>query len=489
MKKNLTANSAGLMFIVIFFLSTITMLFIIEFRFLKDIITDYEESIRQVAVNKTNLFLNDLLAVTEGAARKLAGQNKKEDGLKELAFFDHRITGAYILEAGGRVVGQTADTPPGDLPLDREWEKMPHQGSQVLGVHANNGVQMVVTVITPLGKEWLAIDYSIADFQQELSQEFLGNTCKVAVFDNHNYPVMWPFEREALEQFTGREEIFFTNHLQYDVSSQEVGQPPWKLYFFLRANYFDTYRIITIMFLLFALYCSLYQFLVELWGVNSANSYFENIDFTIFNYVNEGVIISNNAGRVIFANKAAHDIFTAKGPLKGVKLQEILGHIGDVPGKQNKYGTLTLKTADRLLQAIHSPIIKKSKVLGALTVIGVNTREEETCSRVLSRLMEALSQGVVYVDRNHKVVQANLMARCYLGSLDTGMSIDAVDPELAGFIYRNMGSRSIQRVQLASRNLTCEVIFVYDEEGVYAGTLVLINGPEGTGPKQDGAQV
>lgn len=82
------------------------------------------------------------------------------------------------------------------------------------------------------------------------------------------------------------------------------------------------------------------------------------------------------------------------------------------------------------------------------------------------------------MDRNHKVVQANLMARCYLGSVEQGMSIDGVDPELAGFIYRNMGSSSIKPVLLASRNLIAEVIYIYDEDGNYDGALVIVNEPE-----------
>lgn len=486
MKKSLTTNNAWLMFMAIFILSVITMLFITEFRFLKDIMVDYEETIRQVAIHKTNLFFDDLRAVNEGISRKLSGQEKNRDGaLKEVVSLDRRITGAFILDEQGRVISQATDVYSGGYPLPgKGWEEKPQQGTWIWGVHEGSGTQLVVTVVTRLEKEWLAVDYSIADFQQQLTQEFLGNTCKVAVFDNHNYAVIWPFERNALNKFTGREEKFFANQLHYNVSSLEVRQTPWQLYFFMRDNNFDTIRIITIMFLLFALYCCLYQFLVEFWGINSANSYFENIDFTIFNYVNEGVIISNNAGRVIFANKSAHEIFAAKkGLLKGVKLSEFLGHIGDTRDEQNKYGTMTLKTADRLLQAIHSPIVKKGKVLGALTVVGVNSTEEGICGRALSRLMEFLPQGIVFVDRDHKVVRANLIARCYLGSLDTGMSIDAVDPELAGFIYRNMGSRSVKRMRLTSRSLTGEVVFVYDDDGVYAGTMVLLNNPEGNEPR------
>ncbi|NHM26534.1 PAS domain-containing protein [Desulfofundulus sp. TPOSR] len=475
MKKYLEANSVLFMFIALFFLSVITALFIMEFRFLKGIMTQYEDSIRQVAVNKTNLFFNDLRAATEGAARQLARwQEDRNRALGKLFAFDSRITGAYIINASGRI---THGTPDPHLKV-MAGQVLQLTGTSILGVHNNGTGQVVVTVVTHLDGEWLALDYRINDFQQEMIQEFLGSICKVAVFDQNNFPVVWPFEPEKLDQFTGREEKFHLD-MPYDVSSVQLEQPPWKLYFFQQENNFDTYRIITIMFLLFALYCCLYQLVVELWRVNSARSYFENIDFTIFNYINEGVIISNNAGRIIFANMAAHEVFSGrKTILKDMPLKELLGHIGDTCDGKNKYGTLTLKMSDRLLEAIHSPLIKKGKVLGAITVLGSGGKEEKTCRNFLSKLIESLPLGVVHVDRNHKVVQANLMARCYLGSVEQGMSIDGVDPELAGFIYRNMGSSSIKPVLLASRNLIAEVIYIYDEDGNYDGALVIVNEPE-----------
>ena len=491
MKIRLKVNNAWLMFFAIFFLSVITLLIITEFRFLKEIVTGYQESLRQVAVNKTGFFLDDLRAVTEGAARRLAARGEdRETALKEVISLDHRITAVYILDSRGRVVMQSGDAHPEDhLPPERAWEERVPRGTWMAGVSTDNSARAVLTVVTPLAGEWLAVDYSLTGFQQELTQEFMGGASKVAVFDSNNYPVVWPFGQEMLDRFTGRENKFFAGQLRYDVGSSEVGQPPWKLYFFMRENNFDTYRVITVMFLLFALYCCLYQLLVELWGVNSANSYFENIDFNIFNYLHEGVIISNNAGRVIFANKSAHDIFAFRtGLLKGIKLKEILGHIGDAPNGQNSYGALTLKAAGRLLQAVHSPIIKNGKVLGALTVVGLDGKVEEICGKALSRLMDALPQGVVFLDRNHKVVQAGLMARYYLGVLDSGMSVDAVDPELASFIYRNMGSRSVKRVRLTSLNLTCEVIFIYDEGGAHAGTLVLASQPDEDGAGRGGGK-
>lgn len=481
MKKKIKVNDARVMFLAVFFLSCITVLFITEFRYLKDIMTNYQESIRQLAENKTNFFLDNSRAVTREAAKKLTGQNKRDiTALKELLSFDPRVTGAYILDERGRVLVQTSDEPPDSgFFSDNPPGKLPRGETRVLGVHTAGSGQIVLAVVTPMGKDWLAVDFNIKDFQQEFTMEFLGDSCKVALFDNQNHLVVWPFDHQLIGQFTGREKNFFSGRIQYDVSSLRVGQPAWQLFFFLRENNFDNYRIITVMFLLFVLYCCLYQFLVELWGVNSANSYFENIDFNIFNYVNEGVIISNNAGKIIFGNKSAHEIFIFKKELlKGTKLKEILGHIGDAQDEKNKYGSLILKTPDRLLKAIHSPIYKNGKVLGSLTVIGSDRELEKICGETLSRLIKALPQGIIFLDRNHKVLQANLMARCYMGALNPGMSVDAVDPELGSFIFRNIGSQPVMRVQLTSLNITCEVIYTYDDYGSHTGTLVLIGIPE-----------
>ncbi|MEW6275850.1 MAG: PAS domain-containing protein [Bacillota bacterium] len=475
MKKSLEINSALFMFIALFFLSAMTLLFMLEFRFSRGIMTDYEESLRRAAVNKTNLFFNNLRAGAEGAARELSRRPEDRDAvLAKMFTFDSRITGAYILDSGGKILSGVPDR---RLEITEKWFLLRRETS-VLGVPGNGAGQMAVAVVTPLREEeWLALGYNITGFQQEILQEFPGDTCKVALFDQNNYPVIWPFSPEKLDQFTGREEKFHLDGMRYDVSAVKVGQPPWDLYFFLRENNFDTYRMITIMFLLFALYCCLYQFLVELWRVNSARSYFENIDFTIFDYLHEGVIISNNAGRIVFANQAAHEIFSERrAVLEGLPLKEILGYIENSGDEKSRYGTVTLKMSDRLLEAVHSPIVKKGKVLGALTVVGADGKEGKTCRSVLSKLIDALPLGVVHLDRNHKVVQANLMARWYLGSLETGMSIDEVDPELAGFIYRSMGSGSLKPVQLTSRDLPGEVVGVYTEDGTYAGALVLING-------------
>jgi PAS domain-containing protein len=473
MARSAATRNAVFLFIAVFFLSAITVLFTMEFRFLKKIMTNYEESIRQIAINQTNYFLRDLEAVTERAARELARQDEKSAALDRLTMLDPRITGAWIIDDSGAVISGTSRE---TLKPEKKWVP---RGTKtlILGVDKDQTGQMTVAAATPFRNNWLVLAYRAAGFQEEMTFNFLNTACKVAVFGPNNYPVVWPFEKEALSHFSHHEGRLLVDGVWHEVSSAKVGEPPWSLFFFFPENNLNIYRTLTIMFLLLALYCCLYQFLVELWRVNSALSYFENVDFAIFNYLNEGVIITNNAGRIVFANKAAHEIFSEKKKsLKGTPLKDILGHIGNAQSGAKTYGTLTFQISDRRFEAIHAPLVKKGKVLGAITVIGSGA-QEKTCFNVLSRLIETLPMAVIYIDRHHKVAQANLLARCYWGTLEPGLSIDGVDPELAGFIYRNIGSRTIKPVKLTSSNTTAEVVYVYDEEGNYSGALVLVTTP------------
>lgn len=138
---------------------------------------------------------------------------------------------------------------------------------------------------------------------------------------------------------------------------------------------------------------------------------------------------------------------------------------------------------DKFLEAIHSPIIKKGKKLGSLTVIRVNAKEEKTIRAVLNKFIEIVPEGLIYADKNHEISMANLMARCYLGSLNKGDSIDVVDPDLAEAIYENIGAVSVKIIELQSYGLMCEIAPVYDDDGLYAGTLVVLF-PSGTTSKQ-----
>ena len=172
--------------------------------------------------------------------------------------------------------------------------------------------------------------------------------------------------------------------------------------------------------------------------------------------------------------------------MNDIELKEILGGIEDAHQEGQGASTFTLKLPDKLLEAFHSPIIKKGKKLGSLTVIRVNVKGERTFKNVLQRLFEIIPEGAVFVDKNHEVAYANLMAKCYLGSLEKGTGIDVVDPGLAAFIYENIGSRSVQRMELPGCHLLSEIASVYDDDGVYAGTLVVILAAPGWGPPAGG---
>lgn len=470
------------MFIVVFFLSIIILLGVIEFGFLKNILVNYEDSIKQVAINKTSLLLNDIKSASENSAKWLESPDTDlNEAAKKISAYDHRITGVYILKPEGTPVKWTADGKEGSLRqimAEVAAREKSDRKVTVSGVHVDPELQInIVSAVIPLpGNDgYLAIDFRVDQYQREMMHEFNNRNYKIAVFDSENKPVFWPFEIERLVEFDKGHGRFYENSRLYNVIHSELGEQPWRMFFFFKENNFETFRTIAILFLVFALYCCLYQLLVELWGVNSVRTYFENIDFAIFNQINEGVIITNNSGKIIFANSTAHEIFSErKRSLMGVKLKEILGHVEGASEEKEKSQLFTLKMSDRLLEGIHSPIIKKGKKLGSLTVIRADVKEEKMFRSVLSRFIEIIPEGVLYVDKNHEVGLANLMARCYLGNLDKGTSIDVVDHGLAQLIYECIGSGSLKRMELGSYGLVCEISPVYDDDGIYAGTLVVL---------------
>lgn len=486
MKIYNSSKSIILMSFAVFFLSVIIVFGIMEFRFIKNVLFNYENSIKQIVVNKTTLFINDLRAVSENGAKKIKDRDDGiNDKLKTISTYDYRITNAYIIKKDGTILNSLVDR-------DRFRQVNPVVGKAlqqnggervvISGVH-NDPVShlKIVSAVIPLegtggGSETaLVLDFRIDQYQKEIMQEFLNENYKVAVFDGDGYPVYWPFDKEKLDGFKKNHSKFYDKREQYNVISGDIGQTPWQLYFFLKENNFETFRTITILILVFALYCCLYQLLVEILGVNSARTYFENIDLAVFNKINEGIIITNNSGKIVFANNAAHNIFAErKSTLINIDLKEILGNIEELHDIKDKSRMLTLKMSDRLLETIHSPIVKEGKKLGSLTVIRVNVKEEKKFRIAFSKLLEIIPEGVMFVDKNHEVAAANFMARCYLGNMDKGTSIDVIDPSLAEFIYDNINSLSVRRMELSQRNLLYEIAPVYDDDGVYAGTLVVL---------------
>jgi len=483
---NLT-SSKGLfsMFAVVFFLSVIVVSGIMELRFLKNLLFNYEDNIKQIAINKTTLFFNDIKAVSLNALQQMEAKNGDITRvLKTISTYDHRITNVHLLDPDGSIVycmvSQNEKRSLG-LPIS-EINNEGHERVVVSGVYVDpySHLRIISTASKILKKDGsidkiLLIDFKIDQYQKEMMHEFINDNYMIAVFDQKGHPVFWPFGRDKLEEFSKQQNKFFNNREQFNVVKSETSQPAWQLYFFFKENNFETFRTITILFFVFALYCCLYQLLVEIWGINSVKTYFENIDFAILNQVNEGVIITNNSGRIVFANRTAHEIFAQRrSTLINIRLKEILGHVEDIHDEKEKAVMFTLKMPDKFLEAIHSPIIKKGKKLGSLTVIRVDVKEEKNFRIVLNKLVDIIPEGVVYVDKNHEISAANLMARCYLGNLEKGTSIDVVDPRLAEFIYENIGSGAVKRVGLSLYDLSCEISPVYDDDGVYAGTLVVL---------------
>ncbi|MDI6631193.1 MAG: hypothetical protein QME13_02050, partial [Thermoanaerobacteraceae bacterium] len=151
-----------------------------------------------------------------------------------------------------------------------------------------------------------------------------------------------------------------------------------------------------------------------------------------------------------------------------------------VSGESKK---MILKNADRMLEIVYSPIFKAGKMLGSLAVIGLSSDQERVCEHLLAKLVDLNSDGLVFVDKNHQIAMANMMASYYLGPLEKGRHLSEVDSRLAAAVYSNIGSRSLGRVELDLSGVTCEIAAVYDDHGLYVGTLVLLRSTEGGLPK------
>ncbi|AEG60272.1 PDC sensor domain-containing protein [Desulforamulus ruminis] len=468
------------MFVLIFFISIFILFGIMEFRHTKNILDEYQGSLQKVAINKTNLFLEELKAVSSNGARKIEEGSDRQT-LEAISSYDDRIINVYLANQGG-ILDSASGIKENDFIEQLARQVLQQKTNQIWisDIYLDSLTHYYVTsLVVPLKDargsldRVLAISFRIDRYQKEMTQEFLDDHYEIAVFDRGNYPVLWPFPKETLAAFSNQQEDFYFNNTRYNITAAQIDQAPWKVYFFTKENNFETYRAITILVLVFALYACLYQLLVEFWGVNSSKTYFENIDFAIFNQINEGVILANNSGRIIFANEAAHILFAdRKNNLRNVQLKEILGNYQ--ADNKEKSSTITLRFKDKLLKAIHSPIIKKNRILGSLTVIRVFANEEGASFKVLDKLIDMLPQGILYVDKNHEISFVNLMAKCYLGNINKGTSIEVVDQELAGLIYNQIDSGEIKRSELPASGLACEIAPVYDDDGIYAGTLVVL---------------
>ncbi|MEW6171576.1 MAG: hypothetical protein AB1510_00700 [Bacillota bacterium] len=480
MPKFRRAKSILALFIVIFFLSLVTGFFIAEFRLAKMVISEYKNSLQQAALHKIQLFVSDVTAFTEHAARKLA-RNSGPTGnlLKDIAHQDPRVAEAYLVGTDGYVIDSASGRKGYPYQLSQAFEKALAGETFITG--GETGRISIGAPVYDAAKQLrsvLIVDLTVNPFLQELTQEFLNENYKIAVLDSGNRPVVWPFDPEKLGGFTTyRDKLYDRNYLQYNVSTAGIDHTSWQIYFFLKDNNFDTYRVITIMFLLFVLYFCAYEFLVEFWKTSSINSYFEDVNFTIFNHLKEGVIICNKFNKIVFANEAVHGFFAGRtANLRGAALQDILGPASVVASGESK--KTILKNSDQTLEIAYAPIFKAGKILGSLAVIGLGSDQEKVCVHVLAKLVEINADGLVFVDKNHQITLSNMMAGYYLGPLEKGRHISEVDPRLATAIYNNIGSRSLGRVELGLSGVTPEIAAVYDDHGLYAGTLVFLRNVE-----------
>ncbi len=465
-------------FFTVFLISIFLVFAIMEFRHTKDLITQYEAGIQQIALYNTNQFLNEIKSLSVDTAKKI--DLEKPENINQFVAsvqMNPLVKDVYLLDKEGNMLATTNSEPGISRSMVQEVANLKGYTTLLSPVHLDSlSKNKVVTVLTPLqvlDNRVLAIDFHLENFQNEILQEFLSKNYVVAVFDHDGNAVVWPFEDKQLSKLSLNQESFVYDNKRYNVLSVQTENNIWQVYFFFKANNIEIFRALTILLLVFALYVCLYELLVEYWGVNTAKTYFENIDFAIFNQLNEGVMIANNSGRILFANETAHRMFAdRKSLLRNVRLKEILGNL-DLQKEHYGSSSFSLKLSDKLLKAIHSPIIKHNKILGSLTVIRNKDDGDNSIAPIMDKVFESIPQGIIFVNKQHEISHANLMAKCFFTNLIKGTGIEVVDRELADFIYKNIDSYSVKRVTL-STGLSCEITPVHDEDGIYVGTVVYI---------------
>lgn len=464
-------------FAVIFFLTIITIFLVLEFGFLKRVISENNDNIRRIIVNEIYSYMNDIRFYTENSAMyfsdgQLSAGRNREDLIKRIAGGDQRIMGVYLLDKDGRVLdslsGQRGIVYP-DPDFKRGMEGRPF----VFGVKSgeDTGILAVSALISERGEPmgYLVIDYEINDLKNKFLFKYSTDELKVSLFDSDNSPLIWAFKPDVLGEMDLGRDGCRVDGVNYGLTRVPLDYSGVQVYFFNKKNNFDTYRIITIMFLLFVLYFLIYQFIVELLNVNNINSYFDNIDFNIFNNLKEGIIIANKFNKVVFANHVIHEIFPEKNiDLKKTDLKDIIGPVSGLGTR------MTLKKSNNLLEIICSPIFKNGKMLGSLVVVGPSLEKEKLCGNALEKIMELSQDGVVFVDKDNKIISFNMMASYYLGNMANEMDVNDVNSELGSLIEGHMGSISITRAGLSFGNIMCELIPVNDDNSFYAGMVVLI---------------
>lgn len=484
-----TANNRNIfpMFVIISFISVFILFGVMEFRHTKGSLNNYENSLQQVAKNKTSLFIEDLRAITIAAAKKVENEKGNiQQAILRIHSLDHRITNVHLVDEYGSIYKSLYESNDHEEVQKLGFEALKPGNNDIItsGVHLDPSTQFkVISLAIPLNHQnglinkAMIICFRFDQYQKEMMQEFMDNNYRVAVFDRNNYPIIWPFEDASKDEFIHLQGSYFWGNIKYNVKYNTIDTTDWKVYFFFKDNNFETYRAITILLLVFALYACLYQLLVEFWGVNTAKTYFENIDFAIYNQINEGVIIANNSGLILFANETAHNIFSdRRSTLRNTRIKELFSNIDTQDGSEKSL-TLTLKSGDKLFKAIHSPIVKSNKIMGSLTVIRTSVQEENEYVQILDKLIESVPQGIFFVDKNHQVSFANLMAKYLLGNLNIGSNINVFNNELAEAIYSNIDSGRVKGFELSSYGFKCDIVPVYDLDGIYTGTLVILLPP------------
>lgn len=455
-KKKVLLYSAATLF-----LTLIIVFFVFEFRFVKQVVGRNGANVTRIVSSELSVYLHGLQYRTAHAAQQLGTPAAGGPaGVRELAARNPEMTDVVLVDAQGHVWAALNEDEIGGI------RALPQPLATV--VRGDLVVGLAFAAPLPDGAGHLIIEYGTSDFQNEFLLKYAPETFKVGVLDENGRPLVWPFEQQALAAFNPERDTMRVDDMVYRMHTAGLQDFPFTVAFLEPESNFDTYRILTIMLLVFALYFLIYQFIVELLQLSSVEHYFDNINFNIFNNLKEGIIIANKFGKVLFANKPVYEMFAEK----NIVPKET--DLGQITGPPDGPPRVTLQKSGELLEIIRSPLVKNGKHLGSMVVISPSWEQENISGHALAGLVEMLPEGVLFVNKENKVTAFNMMAAYYLGRLAPDMNIGTVNAELADLIDINVGAASSTRVRLSWADMQCELKPVYDENRMYIGTIVFI---------------
>lgn len=456
--------------IIISFILTL-LIFLLELESFRNTVFQYNNTIRQIAINDASSFFHELQFFTDNKSRYFIDKASIGDDrlIRSIANQNPRISEILLLNAEKRVVtslhgktGYLFEMPPNHIKYE----------NNTYGVIRDDHIrQIVVTSAIREGTQqvcYLTIYFSTNDFEKEFLRKYSTDKFKVAILDEKENPLVWPFEQTSLLEFQPGQDRFQSHEVEYDTYVSGLEDTPLKLYFFFRDIDLGLYLIIPLVIFLFGLCFYTYRYATEMIKNHNFNLFFDDVDFSRLNALDIGILVTNQSEKVVFANEAAHSLFPEKKIHKTTPLNDV------IPGLGNTNTKITLKKSDNLLEIISFPYLKNGDFLGSIIGIHSCTEKTKLCAQLMEQILELVPYGVMFLDRENNILTTNPTARSRFSGVKKGSHISEYHPALAALIEHNTGTGSPSETTLSLDHISCELVTINDENNLNAGTLVII---------------